>query len=155
MGIQCLQVGDGRHQHDGATVTQQRQRFLDGVEDALDVDVELLVELLFIDLIARRRTDDTGVGDQHVEAAEAFTNLPVQGVQVLQPAGVGTDANCAFTDEPGRLRQHFPTTPGDDHLGAFQGESLRGGQADTAVAARDQGDLVFQLSHHLSNVACE
>ena len=68
--------GQRRHdQHIAPPLDDRRQRGAHGVEDAEHVDVQHPLERLRIDLQHRAVAGDAGVGDDDVDAAEAFDGL--------------------------------------------------------------------------------
>ena len=60
--------------------------------------------------------------------------------------GVGGDGGHAVADQRFGLVQLALAAPGDEDVGAFFDEPLRGRQPDTATAAGDHGDLSIQSS---------
>ena len=56
-------------------------------------------------------------------------------------AGGWADGGTDFARD---LIERFLLAPGDDHLGAFADKDFGYGPADSAAAAGDQGDFVFE-----------
>jgi hypothetical protein len=85
---------------------------------------------------------------QRVEAAEAGADLFIQAVQRGQVAGVDAQADRVVADAfDGGIEFGLAAT-GDDHLRAFEGEALGGGQADAAGGAGDESDFVGEFGSH-------
>jgi hypothetical protein len=129
---------------------QQRDRRLDGEQDALGVDVEGPVELLLGDRAERGVRADAGVGHDRVEVSVACDDLLVRRLHVRKLGDVGHDARGVRADLGDRLVQLVLLKVGDDHAGALVHEFLGDPQADTGRATGDHGDLAFEREVHRS-----
>src|SRR5882724_9571630 len=81
-GREALDVGDGGVQDDGSAVGHQRKSLLHREQDALDVDVEGGVEMLFGDGAEGDEIAEAGVGEDEVEASLVVADLRVDPVKV-------------------------------------------------------------------------
>ena len=146
-------AGDRRGQDDApvAPLTHRRQAGLDGVDDALDVDVHDAVPVGIPHRIERdRRMVDPGVGREDVDAPVALEHVrpprrerrAVDDIGLHGPRVVTGGSQCfGRTLARGRVDvdQHDPRTLPGQHLGDAQADATRG--------ARDNRDSPAQVLH--------
>src|SRR6202035_735006 len=73
-------------------------------------------------------------------------------VKVVEIRHVGADAGCPRSDRRDGVVESLLISPGDEDVCAFGGQPLRGGEADSGVAAGDQCRLAGKLTH--SDLLC-
>ena len=121
---------------------------LGGEEDAAQVDVEHLVEVVRGGGEDRGARFDAGVVDHHVQPAVFGHGGIHQALQVVELANIGLNAEAAAAigaDLPLQLFGGLGVgAVVDHHLGAEFGQILDDGFADTAIATGDDGDLALQ-----------
>jgi hypothetical protein len=78
----------------------------------------------------------------------------VQGF-VLYIAGAGDGFAACRGNLADQLVQLFLATCGDNELGAFRREQLRGGTADAGAGAGDDGDFVAERLHRVLHSVME
>src|ERR1700687_5608403 len=76
-------------------------------------------------------------------------DLCEEAIQIAQVRHVSLDACPISSDFRYRRRQLRVTAPRDEDVRAFVHKLLRRRQADAAIAARNEGNLSFQLTHVL------
>src|SRR5262249_9324311 len=123
--------------------TEERERFLDREERALDVDVELTVEVLFGDGSEDCRGGDTGVGEQDVEAALLLPDDREEPIEIGEVGDVAPDPFYVPFDRFQSCVELGLAATGDEDEGPLGGEPPGRGEADAAGAAGDQRDLSF------------
>src|SRR6266481_8490261 len=146
-GRYALHGHHGAVHHDRRAVGHQRQRLLYGEERAFDVDAERLVEVGLGDLAERHEFAQAGVGEEDVDATLLLLHRRVQSIQIREIGDVPLDAADVLADLAHRRVELGLTAPGDEDVRAFRGEPSCGGEADSAVAPGDDGDLAFELCH--------
>ena len=126
-----------------ASLDHLRQGGLDGAADAEQVHVDDALEGL-----RRHRPEgrhargDAGVGDHHVEAAEALDGLRHGALYRAAVGDVGGHADRAGVVQlGGRAGGGLLVEVGYRHRGAPGDQRAGGGKADPASAAGDEGDL--------------
>ena len=120
----------------------------------LAVDVHDFVVERLGGLLDRGELGPAGVDEQHVDSAEAILRAGEQFVEVGEPGHVGTDGQGIAADGRCGLGQRPLVPTADDDLGATPAEFLGGRQADAAVAAGDDSDLVRESAHVLLLFDC-
>lgn len=121
---------------------------MNGEDRALHVPIEGVVKLFFRDGAERRHRSAAGIHEEHVDPAKALLHFGEKTIEVGQAGGIGANADHSLPDPAGRLIELFLAAPGDDHLGAVGGETLRGRKSDAGRTAGHDNDLVFQLLAH-------
>jgi hypothetical protein len=76
----------------------ERQCALNREECALDVDVELLVEVFLRNLAQRTELADAGVGEEDVESALLLADDPINLVDIPQARDIPLDKGCRRAD---------------------------------------------------------
>src|SRR5437762_7724804 len=131
----------------------RRGSALDRKVGALDVGVEDPVEVLLRRLGEWDELGDAGIHEQHIEPAELTAYLVHDMVEVSRDGDVRSNGDELIGPRelaelrPGRP-QRARITPGNDHARTGLEKLLGGGEADAAVAARDQGDLAGEAARH-------
>ena len=114
-----------------------------GEKDALEIDVEHGVEIVFGDVPESRVFFDPGVVHQYVESAEGFGRLSHQVPHLTYGPEVGANNRSVSTERFHFLKRLFGAARVavviDHNVRAFLGEANGDAAADTFAAARDQG----------------
>jgi hypothetical protein len=95
----------------------------------------------------RRKAGHAGVDEDGVQTDAGLAQFGRQRSGGAGGAGVVAQRQRMRTQAGAHLLEHRGVAPGDDDAGALGGESLGGGQADAAGAARDQDGLLFETVH--------
>jgi hypothetical protein len=93
LGVRVRRVEDDR-----ATVIEQRQRLLHGEHHALEVDVQLIVQMLLGDVADPCDVDHRRVREHHVKAPTAVGDRGVEPVEILCLAHVPLHAGDVIAD---------------------------------------------------------
>src|ERR1035437_10161821 len=141
------QPGNGRDvdNRSGAALAHARGHRLNETEGALQVDLDHLVELGFIDLQYGFLSDIGGrVVDQDIDPAElamrGIDELPdVRGAAYM--TGERVDPASAILHFSGSLEEGLRLASADHDGGAFTGEQFGDGAPDATAGASDDGNL--------------
>ena len=76
----------------------------------------------------------------------------VEAIEIYELGDVGLHSRDVATDRRLRLVQLRLPSADNEHIGAFVHERLRGGKADSAAAAGDDGDLPIQFAHDFESL---
>ena len=134
-----------RGQHDGRPVRHQGQRAVDGEVSPLEIDVRNLIEHGFGRVADGQEFANARVDEEDVHATNLLPDLGESAVEIGHAPDIGRHAQRVAADFHGRLRDGFRVAPDDDDPRAELFKFLRGGEADAAVAAGDDSDLVFEF----------
>jgi len=126
-------------------VVEQRQHGLEREEHGGQVRVEDLLEHLIGRRAERRRARDAGVGEHDVQLAEGRAHGPRDLGQSVGRVDVGLDREHARPQLGGGRVELGAVAARDRHARALREHQARGGKADAAVAAADEGGLAFQF----------
>src|SRR5262245_28942580 len=138
---------DGRIQDDRGAIRQQRQRLLHGEKQALHMDIEERIIVLLSYLAEWGKLRDAGIREHDIELALLPLDLGEEAIEVAEVTHVSLDAGHIASDLLDRRRRLGLTAPGDEDVGAFLHELLRRGQANAAIATRNECDFSFKLAH--------
>jgi hypothetical protein len=133
--------------HRGA-IGQEWQRLLHGEEQAADVGVEDLVEMLFGDLAQRAEFVSAGIGEQDVNGVGFLSDHGIDPVEVGELRCIAVDRGDVSVDLGRGLVQLRLPPAGDEDLRAFLGKALRGAETNASAAACDNGDLLREFLAH-------
>ena len=141
----------GREIDDASAVAQPARRLAHGVEAALQIDRDLLVEGRVIGVGDLAELHDAGIVDQHVDAAERrfrCVEHAAHGTGIADIGLRGQRAAAGGLDPVGdRLGRLGIAGIVDDDGEAVPGEPLGHCRTDPARSARYQSYLVGLLSH--------
>ncbi len=104
--------------------------------------------MLFGDLPEGAELVETGIGDQHVDAAGFLLHRGIDPVDVGELRCVALDRGGVAANRGDRLLKLGLPATGDEHLCALLGEALGDAKADARTAARYEGDLASKLPAH-------
>ena len=120
------------------------KRGADGVERALHVHVDHLLELVGRQVEERAVRADPGVGHEDVDAAEALGRRGGQRLEVSWAADVARGGDGSFDAE-------VVSAPRcEAEMSAVRGERARDRRADAAARACDESNLPFERDHSSS-----
>jgi len=119
-------------------------------EQPLDVDVESLVEVLLRDRSKGGDLPAACVGEQNANPALLLLHRGVQSIEICQLRDVILYAGDILADLPDRDIELALTAAGDEDVGPFCAKPFGGGEANTAVATRDDCDFSFQFGYGCS-----
>jgi len=122
-----------------------RQRLLNGEERPLEVGVRELVEERLGEDVDGRELGDAGGSDQDVDLAQAPLGGPEQALQVGEAAHVPRDGDRRRAELGARRLQRRRIAAEEGHARPVGRELARDGQADAAVSAGDDRNLVLEL----------
>src|SRR3989304_1271643 len=127
--------------------TRRRSRSPRADEDALEVDPEHPVPLLFHELVGGLLDEDPRVVEQHVDPAESVDDLGdhPRGVRLLRDVPADERDLVTFGLRPlDRLAAPALRDVGDDDPSALTKEREGRREADSGPAARDEGRLPLE-----------
>lgn len=141
-------TGDGGHVEDNACTVglHVRDARLDAVEDAVDVDAENTVEVLFAGGFDGADVGDAGVVDEDrdfVLSEDLLKNL-VDLLVVGNIAGVYGGVSASVGDFLGGELGALGIIVDNANGGAVRGESVGDGLADAAATSGDDGDFAVK-----------
>src|SRR6185312_7268940 len=128
-----------------AAFGKQRSRLLNGEEDALEVHIELRIDLILGNGFQRRRRARPGIREQYVNAAELLADLTDDIFNLGGLAHVAAQ-HCNAVPELacGRLQPGW-ILPDDDDGSALLPKQLRRFESNARGSARDDDDFVRQF----------
>src|SRR5207245_891725 len=138
---------DGRIQDDRGTFRQLRQRLLHREKQAFHIDAEDRVIVLLSYRAEGGIRRNTGIREHNIELALLSLDLCEEAIKIAQVRHVSLYAGYISADLLDRRRQLRLTAPRDEDVCAFVHKSLRRGEADAAVATRNEGNFSFKLTH--------
>ena len=83
----------------------------------------------------------SGIGEQDIDPAEFLFDLDVELVEIGEFRHVAANPQSSMADLRDGCFEFSFAAAGDDHPRSLGGEKLRGGETDTAIAARHDRDL--------------
>ncbi|EGE58033.1 hypothetical protein RHECNPAF_3500087 [Rhizobium etli CNPAF512] len=155
IGLKLQPDDRGREVDDPAAVAQAPGGLPQRVEGALEVDADLAVEGFVVGLGERGEHHDTGIVDEHVDAAEGgFRGIEhaTHGVRIADIGFRGQRLATGLLDLPGEVlgRRGIAGIVDDDGK-TVSGEALGNRRADTAGSAGNQCDLAALVGSHCSS----
>ncbi len=124
---------------------------LQGEPRAPDVQCPHGVEVLHRRLGQGGEPRDARVQEEHVQPAVRLGQALEELRDLPFVSRIRFDDLGAITELLARRLQGLAVAPGHDHARAFRREPLGGGEADAGGATGDEGDLVLELSRHVSS----
>ena len=128
----------------------ERQCALNREERALDVDIELLVEMFLLNLSQRSELTDAGIGEEDVEFALLLADGLINLVDIPQARDISLDTGCRLADLANRLVEFFLAASRDIYRGAALCEEFGCRQSDSAAPSCHQGDFSVKLRVHIA-----
>src|SRR5260221_3115597 len=115
----------------------------------LHIDVDKQVKAFFGDMADGCQISDACIGEQNIDMAVFFFYGCIETVEVLHIRDITLDTDSfAAADFLECYVDLFLAAAGDDDMRAFSNKTHGGGEAHTAVAAGDHGDLAFEYLCH-------
>src|SRR5690606_15677133 len=124
-------------------------RFVGGVEGAVEIRLDHLLPFFRRDLVDRRKAADSRIVDENVEAAMLRHGFGDQALDLVESAHVAGESRhrpLRFAVELAGDALDFVRVPGAYHyIRTGTGKCFRGGGADSLASAGDEGDLSFEI----------
>ena len=125
--------------------------FLNRKNHALDVDRQQFLYVLVCDFAQAGSAADTSVCEQDVYFSLLVFDLAIKAIQVFRLGHVSLHCRHVAADVGYGRVQFGLSAPRDEDVSAFDNEGFRRSEADAGVAAGDDGDLSFKISHKFNS----
>ncbi len=120
------------------------------MDDAFEIDRQLVVHPLLGDRAERFARLDAGIDEQDVHPALRSADQAIGAIKVQRPGHVGLDGDGITADPGNRFIQYGLAAPQDENRRAFGRHPLRRGQPDAFTTAGDHSHLALQGHTHRS-----
>src|SRR6266446_1159805 len=147
-------ASDGRIQDDRGPIGHQWKRLLHREQEALHVDVEDRVEVLFSDLAQGRKLGPTGIREDNIQLGLLALDVCEEPIKIAEVRHVALETADISSDLLYRRRQLQIAAPRDEDVRAFVHELLRGRKANAAVATGNECSFSFKLTHDVLPSLC-